>query len=291
MSTKPRNMHLLKGVVLATLIGLTTSACGTQPATPAATPAQAQWAQYAKIADRPAVKLDWRDHPAAPKGFTDKDMDTFAKIEVSLISKSFSQKVAQMSPDDAIAYVMTDLTPATEYDYTSRLPKEIPGKHSWEWFLASLYKDNLTEPSKIIRVDWNTETRPGKLDDGTPSRYLNLTLQVFAVQTLGPKDHPRNIIVSRAVRLSGFKPNGGPAWWPGFSSKTFPYGNDGCALGEDSTLRPLRTVKYLKEDLVSLRKALAVKGVPAWRDRDFKKSEPKAIKAAAAFCAKHKDGM
>ena len=51
--------------------------------------------------------------------------------------KLVSVKVVNLSPDDAIAFVMTDAPANSEHDYKSLLRQETPGGQSWEWYLAS----------------------------------------------------------------------------------------------------------------------------------------------------------
>lgn len=251
--------------------------------------AEQQWQQYAKVAATPAATLGWKDRPATPAGFTDTDMDTFAKAEVALIKKSIDPKVGRMSPDDAIDYVLADLPPQTVADYTSKVPKNPTGKHAWEWYLASMFTDQPTAPPKVIRVDWDTSTRADKLDNGTTAPVLNVTLQVFVVHTFGPADKPRNVIVRRAVQLSGFRPNGGDGYWPGLGTSTTAYGNDGCLLADTSQLRPLRGAKYLKADAKDLKKALAATGASDL-SRTASEEDPEAEKDFTAFCAAHPDG-
>lgn len=286
-------LPLFRTIAVAAVVALASSACGGAPAKPdrsGVTQVQAKWQKYAEIAARPAVKLDWRDRPNPPAGFTNSDMDAFAKREVVLIQRSSSAKVSRLAPDKAVDYVTAGLDYTTTRDYVSSIPPSAAGKKPWQWFLASLYKEDLLGPSKVIRVDWSTQTVADHLDNGTPARVLRLTLQVFVVHTFGPKANPRNVIVRRAVRLAGFRPTAGPAWWPALASQTLPYGNDGCALAEDSTLRPLHTAKYLQEDLTALGKDLGREGVIPIADKNVK-PDPKAEKEATAFCAAHPGGL
>lgn len=289
MTMFPARMPLLRLVVLAIGVTLACSSCGGAEPEKKVTPVQAQWSQYAKIADAPEAKLDWKDRPDAPKGFTSRNMDTFAKAEVALIKKSISPKVGRMSPDDAVDYVLGDLLPASKDDYVSKIPNNPQGRHTWEWYVASMFVDEPIAPPKVIRVDWDTSTKANKLDDGTTAPVLNLTLQVFVAHTFGPADQPRNVIVRRAVQLSGFKPNGGDGYWPGLGTSTTAYGNDGCLLADTSQLRPLRGAKFLKADAKDLEKALAVTGVTDL-SRITADDDPDAKKDFAAFCAAHPDG-
>lgn len=294
MSISSIHNSLVRTAVLVAALGLAISACGDggggeKPSKPRDTAAQTQWKTYAKAVAGPAVKLDWRDRPDAPAGFTGKDMDTFAKAEVALIEKSISPEVADMAPDDAQDFVLSGLLSRTRDNYLANVPKSPKGKHAWEWYVASMYKAEVSEPTKVIRVDWDTNTTMGTLDNGERAPYLSLTLQVFFVHTFGPKDHPRPVVVRRAVQLSGYQPNGGPAWWPSLITSTTPFGNDGCALAEDSTLRPLRGAKYLKADFKNLRKALDTKGVSPLTGKITKPNRDAAQKFAA-FCAAHPNG-
>ncbi|MEJ7634712.1 hypothetical protein [Aeromicrobium sp.] len=291
MRITSRRSRLLQGclfVILASLVGSACNAKTTETNTGAKEPpAQAQWKQYAEIADRPAVKLNWRDRPSPPKGFTEAEMDTFAKLEVGLIEKSISTKVASMGPGDAVDYVTDDLLTTTKDTYVREAAGVLEGENAWQWFLASLFDGARVEPAKIVRVDWDATRLIAELDDGTPAPVLKLTLQVFVVHTFGPKAHPRNIVVRRAVALRGFRPNGGPAWWPVLSTFTEPFGNDGCALKE-SVLRPLRAAKYVKKDLGALKKAWAAEGVAPIGETT--KLDAKAAREYEAFCAAHPNG-
>lgn len=287
MRIRSRRTPLFASLVLALGIALVASACSENSNEPApqatANAAQIQWKKFADIADKPEIKLDWRTRPDPPSGFTSKDMDTFAKSEVALIEKAISADVGHMKPDDAVDYVLADLPTGTRADYQSTIPSNPAGKRGWEWYLASLYKRDVAASSKIIRVDWATDTTAGALDDGTPSRYLNLSLQVFIAHDFGPVDHPRNVLVRRTVRLSGYKPNGGPDWWPSLTTTTSPFGNNGCALNEDSTLVPLEGAKYLKKDIAGLQKAWKVEGVAPLGK--VTKPDPETAKKYEAICA------
>lgn len=273
-------------VLLVIVVALIGSACS---ADPKPTAAEVQWQKYAKIAEKPAVELEWRDRPDAPKGFTSKDMDTFAKTAVGLIEKGINAEVAHKSPDDAVDFVLDDLLSATKDDYTSAVRSNAYSEQGWQWFVASLYKGELAKPAKIIRVDWDTETVASELDDGTPSRYLSLSLQAFVVYPFGSAESPRNVVVRRMVKLNGFRPNGGPAWWPVLSTDTTPFGNDGCALIEDSTLLPLKKAKDIQSDLTDLQKAWDTKGVTPLGK--VTKPDPKEIKKAKATCAARPEGV
>jgi hypothetical protein len=289
LSARPTVLRLVAATIA---IALACGACsGRDESSPdrRSSAADQQWQQYAKVADSTAVTLDWKDRPDAPAGFTDGDMDTFAKAEVALIKKSIDPKVGRMSPDDAVDYVLADLPPQTRADYTSKVPKNSAAKHAWEWYLASMFAEQPTAPAKVIRVDWDTTTRTDKLDNGNTAPVLNVTLQVFVAHTFGPADKPRNVIVRRAVQLSGFKPNGGDGYWPGLGTSTTAYGNDGCLLADTSQLRPLRGAKFLKADAKDLKKALAVTGVSDL-SRIPADDDPETEKDFTAFCADHPDG-
>lgn len=283
---------VLRLVAVTIGFALACGACsGSSDSSPDRQPSAAEqpWQQYAKVAGTSDATLGWKDRPDAPAGFTDADVDTFAKAEVALIKKSIDPQVGRMSPNDAVDYVLADLPPETRTDYTSRVPKNPTGKHAWEWYLASMFADEPIAPPKVIRVDWDTSTRTDKLDNGTTAPVLNVTLQVFVAHTFGPADKPRNVIVRRAVQLSGFKPNGGAGYWPGLGTSTTAYGNDGCLLADASQLRPMRGAKYLKADARDLKKALADTGVSDL-SRVASDDDLKADEDFAAFCATHGGG-
>lgn len=286
MRIKSSRSPMPRRVLLVIIVALIGSACS---ADPKPTAAEVQWQKYEKITDTPEVELDWRTRPDAPEGFTSKDMDTFAKTEVALIEKAISTEVAHKAPDDAADFVLDDLLTATKDDYVSAVRANAYDKQGWQWFVASLYKGELVKPAKVIRVDWETDTQVGKLADNTVARYLSLSLQVFVVYPFGPADDPRNVVVRRMVKLNGYRPNGGPAWWPSLRTDTTPFGNDGCALIADSTLRPFKTAKHIKADHADLKKAWDTKGVaPVAKST---RPDPKEVKKAKAECAAHPNGV
>jgi hypothetical protein len=63
------------------------------------------------------------------------------------------------------------------------------------------------------------------------------------------------------VLVRGFRPNGGPEWWPGVTFDTYPYGNDGCYLVDNSRLVPTRRLDGLRGDIKDLRSWLSPKAL------------------------------
>jgi hypothetical protein len=252
-------MRPLLGALLAAAL---LAACGGSEQPREGTPAEfaAAWNELAEIGDRPTVKLDVGDRPAPPHGFTDGDMDVLAKDAVSVLRRSISPEVELKPPADAIRYVTADLPPATVSEWTKRIDAASAGQ-AWEWQAASLFETPSRTPARIIKVEWDVQTQPGTLADGTHHDQLILRLQAFAVHTRGTTTHPKTIIVRRTVRMAAYEPRGGPHFFPGIDVLTSPWGNRGCALLARTELYPATDIGELRRDVVAARQAIAAKGV------------------------------
>jgi hypothetical protein len=253
-------MRTVLGALVA--LALLAGCGGSDKAHDTGTPAEfaASWHELADLADRPTVKLEAKGRPAPPRGFTDADMDVLAKDAVSVLRRSISPQVELKSSTEAISYVMADLMPATVTEWTRRIDGASAGQ-DWEWQAASLFQTPSHVPARIIKVEWDVQTQPGTLADGTPHDQLILRLQAFAVHVRGTKVSPKTIIIRRTVRMAAYEPRGGSHFFPGIDVLTSPWGNRGCALLSSSVLYPTDDIGELRRDVIAARKALAATSV------------------------------
>ena len=102
---------------------------------------------------------------------------------------------------------------------------------------------------------WQLDTAPGTLNDGTEAPRLQVTLST-AIEHLIKNDtsgQSEPVVVQRTVIIRGFKPLGGPDWWPGIGIQMTPLFGGKCAPANGSILTPSDNPKILKDDLKSLR--------------------------------------
>lgn len=103
----------------------------------------------------------------------------------------------------------------------------------------------------------NTTTATDTTDSGQRANYLIVTVQAHIAQTVTTKKYGRvPIVVRRTVEAAGFRPRGGPEWWPSVRARTTPFGNTGCRLYRDAILEPLADPADLRQDVAGLRNSL-----------------------------------
>ena len=243
--------------------------------------------EFNNVADEPAIRLTPSLGLKPVAGFTQTDVDALAKRAVDILTRSGQPRLTRMAPDTAIDYIYAHQYPATTYDFKSNAASLASG-YDWQWIAASRYNKTPTTPPKIIKVNAAVTTGKGHLDDGTPARYLQVTVQIHALQQI-PSDHgTAPIVVRRTVQASGYRPRGGPNWWPTVVTRTGGlFGNSGCALFKGARLVPLTDPDVMRTDLADLKISIANKDLIPENFGNF--ADPKATrKYIQQTCANEK---
>ncbi|WP_148076998.1 hypothetical protein [Nocardioides aurantiacus] len=225
-------------------------------------------AEFQETVDRPAKPLTTNLGLKAPAGFAQADVDALAQRAISVLRRSTAPTLSKMAPDEAVDYVYAQQPAPTRFDFERDAIAGTQGR-PWQWLAASRFPETPCR-AKAIRVAANVKKYNGRLDDGTPAPYLTVIVEAHLVQQVpipnretdadepGDTDPATVPIVSyRAVLASGFRPRGGPGFWPSVRTRTSPFGNDGCSLDEDTALLvPSTDPDVLREDLANLKSTL-----------------------------------
>lgn len=232
-------------------------------------------AEFRETVDRPAKPLTTNLGLKPPAGFTQADVDALARRAVSVLRRSTAPRLSNMSPDEAVDYVYAQQPTPTRFDFERDAIAASQGR-PWQWLAASRFSKT-PSTAEVIRVAANVKKYSGRLDDGTPAPYLAVTVEAHLVQQVASPNQQTNegqsggadpatvpIVSYRAVQASGFRPQGGPDFWPSVRARTSPFGNDGCSLDEDTALLvPSTDADVLREDLANLRSTLKNPSVSA----------------------------
>ena len=240
------------------------------------------WSAFAKAANLPAVALRApRLKPVA--GFQKADVRALADRAIDVIRRSADPKLSRMGPTDALNDVYRDQYAATTYDFKTNATG-FTGGYDWQWLAASRYPATPSAP-KVVKVTGAVSSGKDRLDNGQPARYLAVVLQAHIVQTVPTKKYGVvPIVVRRTVRVSAFRPRGGPNWWPSVTSRTTPYGNNACGLFKGAELVPYDDADGLRKDLADLKNSLDSDTVV--QENFGADSDPKKVRAfVAKTCA------
>ena len=192
------------------------------------------------IADRSATLSTDGLPEAAPKGFTQADVETFADQIVTIVERSLSPDVQAKTAENAINHVLQNQYAGTVSDYKATM-KKAAGNLDWQFVLVSLFDTPPTEPARILSTRWEVDTGRGTLYDGTPAPFLIVRLETFIGHDVPIIDQPGEtapVAVKRTISMSGFRPQGGESWWPGLRTSATSYGDDGCSLRRNAILKP-----------------------------------------------------
>lgn len=266
-STASRPRIVAAALALALTSGLVACSANTNPSGDTVGDATGQdaelvalWADFRETVDVPGKPLTVGSLKLkVPAGFTQADVDALARRAVSVLQRSTAPRLSSMDPDDAIDFVYDPQPSLTKFDFERDAIKATQG-YPWQLTAASRFPETPSE-ARAIRVVANAESYDGNLDDGTPSKYLAVTVEAHLVQDVpvtgsefGGETVP--IVSQRAVSASSFRPRGGPDWWPSVRARMSPYGNDGCALLDEPLLVPLTDTDVLRQDLAGLKSTL-----------------------------------
>lgn len=203
--------------------------------------------------------------PAAPRGFSDAEVKALADRAVDLVTRGVAPGLSKMSPSSAFDYVFANQYPATTAS-SRRATKDAAGRYDWEWGWASRFADEPSIPARFLESRWEIETEATPLGNGRSRTVLRVSLSV-AVQHLIPDtandrqatgsdsaEEPlmRPIVIQRTVIVQGFKPLGGPKWWPGVGLQARPFFGGQCAPVNGSILTPATRPKTLERDFERL---------------------------------------
>jgi hypothetical protein len=212
-----------------------------------------------------AVELTKADLPdSPPDGFNRAEVEALADRALDLARRGVSPALEGLSPADAFAYVF-----AGQYPRTTEAARDdsraATGGYDWEWAWASLFDKQPRTPARVLSARWTVESEPAKLGDGTSAPLLRVVLSVIfehdvPVETTedaaGSPGPVEPVLVKRSIVVQGYRPLGGPAWWPAVGVQTEPLLGGKCAPVNGSLLTPTRNQKIIREDLQKLRTAL-----------------------------------
>jgi len=218
------------------------------------------WSQFQTLADRPAVPLTTNLGLKPVAGFTQADVDALTRRAVDVLKRGIQPRLSKMDPNKVIDYVFANQYDQTTFKFKTDSSDYLAG-YSSDWLAASIYQKTPTTAPKVVKVAAKVARDSGKLDDGTTAPLLRVTVQAHAAQLVRSASGKVPIVVRRTVQVSGFKPRGGPDWWPGILADTSPYGNAECPLYDGSKLIPLTDPGSLRKDLAALKISLGSKGM------------------------------
>ena len=252
----------MRRLVMGLVVLLTVAACGSDDGAKKdddQKPAAAS-AAFAEFTDGlKSVKITQDDLPKAPKPFTDAQVRIFADEVERVLNLSISADVATLSPEDAVSAVTVEQFDDTSYAMRRDFA-EAYGDHRWEWNVASRFEQAPTEQARIVKYVWAVESRDPE-NNGNDDDILYVTLQAHVVQTIGKADDRRTFLTRRTVSMSGYRPGGGPDWWPYLAVESHPYGNAPCPLYTDALLVPETDAEALSSDLAGAKVSMAEKSV------------------------------
>lgn len=217
-----------------------------------------------QITGRKTASLDLAELPAPPAGFNRQEVEAFAKRAIEVIERGIAPQLTDMTPEQAFDFVF-----ATQYPETTELSRSssatAAGRYDWEWAWASMFQSPPEKPATILAAHWQADTVSGTLSDGTSAPQLVLTLSA-TIQHLVPDPTEGSdgdvdarlepIVVQRNVIVRGFRPLGGPDWWPGIGIQTDVLFGGKCALVNGSKLTVVRDQQILARDFKKLRRLI-----------------------------------
>ncbi len=211
-----------------------------------------------KLTDRPAVPLEAPANLEPAGAFEQADVASLAERAIDIVGRSVDPKLSSMTASKAIDYVFSNQYSDTAFEFKQNATSFTYG-YDWQWLAASRYPKKTGTPSKpkILKITADTSTGRDTTDQGERTDYLIVTLQVHVVQTVNTSKYGRvPIVVRRTVQASGFKPRGGPDWWPSLRARTTAFGNTACGLYRGAILQPLSDSSDLRRDVADLRNSL-----------------------------------
>lgn len=218
------------------------------------------WAEFEDVVDMPAKRLTTNLGLKPQAGFAQVDVDALAARAVQVLKRSADPELSDMEPDAAVDYVYEQQYRLTQFNFERDAAAATFG-HDWQWLAASRYPATASK-ARVIKIAAAVSHTTGKTDDGTTEPILRVTVEAHILQTVPDADHGTvPIVVRRAVEASGFKPRGGPDWWPAVITRATPFGNSGCALFKSAELKPLTDPDTLREDLANLNISLRAKSI------------------------------
>lgn len=186
--------------------------------------------------------------PETPDGFRDAEAVALAERAIDLVTRGVAPRLTKMSPSSAFEYVFATQYPATTESARAGTAS-VAGKYDWEWAWASRFESEPPLPSRFLVSRWQVE----RVQVPGSGKALRVTLSV-AVEHLVPDHtgtrrgvdsnattdpivlHP--IVMQRTVIIQGFRPLGGPRWWPGVGLQARPLFGGQCAPINGSVLTP-----------------------------------------------------
>lgn len=254
-----------------TVLLLLTGCGGQDPAAPDRTgdgrptsaTTKALWAQMRRVVERPAVPLRAPSDLKPIGEFTRADVDALADRAIDILKRSADPKLSRLNPSQAVNRVYANQYGSTTFEFKQDAIDTNRG-YDWQWLAASRYpkEAGLPTATKVLKVTGAVSTDTDRTATGERAPFLTVTVQAHIAQTVTTKQYGRvPIIVRRTVRASGFRPQGGPEWWPSVMARTTPFGNTGCGLYRGAILDPLDDPDDLRRDLASLEDSLNTPGV------------------------------
>ena len=242
------------------------SANSSAAASPAATPSDAGERPVSELeatidaATSQTAHLNLSNLPAAPAGFTAADVRAFAKRAVELIERGSSPDLTGKSPTDAFNYVFANQYPDTKRQAANDSQAAADG-YDWQWAWATQFATRPLGPPTILDAQWQVQTVPGELPDGTAMPRLQVVLSTATKHLVAddrdPSGPPAPIVVKRAVIVDGYRPRGGPLWWPAVGVQTETWFGGKCAPSNGSVMTPAHRPSTLKADLRALQNYLS----------------------------------
>jgi len=254
-------------LAIAVLAVLLTTACTDNAPTksPADPSSKAQsagtraWQGLNEASDLPAAALRPTHLPKVPQGFTRPEQQFFASELVDLTQRSIDPGLSALPAGAAVDEVLSVVEPLTREDYRKRNQRKLGGAQVG-WHLASRFAPKPTVPPRVVKVSWRSRSFPGRLEDGTPERYLTVWLQVHVRQEVETPDGPRAIVVQRTLSLSGFRPLTTAAGWsPGLGVSIRVWGVDACSVLNRSLFTPSSDAGDVQDSVKPVEKALSSK--------------------------------
>lgn len=224
---------------------------------------KALWAEMGEISNRPKIPLRAPANLAPTAGFAQADVDALTRRALDILRRSTNPRLSRVSATEAINRVYAGQYAPTTYEFKQDAIALTQG-YDWQWFAASRFKKEAGTPSgpKVLKVAGAVSSGRDQMDTGEQASFLRVTIQAHIAQYVESEEFGRvPVIVRRTVRASGFRPRGGPDFWPSIITRTVPFGNTACGLYQGATLDPLTKAGDLRRDLASLKDSLNTRGV------------------------------
>lgn len=272
----PRRAHAapvspgIRTLATLLLVGALASGCGTPADEPrdadrqrvSSSDADADtaelWDDMRDIANGPVVRTRAPSGLQPTAGFNRADVRALADRALDVLRRSTEPRLSRLTATEAVDEVYAGQYPQTAFQFKQEAIDRTPGL-DWQWSAASRYPRPSgvpTEP-RFLKITGKVSSGQDGIDDGTTAKFLTVTIQAHIAQTVESDRYGRvPIVVRRTVRASGFRPRGGPDWWPSVSVGTVPFGNTACGLYRGALLDPITDGGDLRRDVESLKISL-----------------------------------